>query len=123
MIDFTKIPSPCYVMEEELLRRNLQLIRSVSERAGVQIILAFKAFALWRSFPIFREYIRSSTASSVSEARLALEEMGTPAHTYAPAYTDEEFPLFLQYSSHITFNSLSQFERFYPQVEASGKEI
>jgi carboxynorspermidine decarboxylase len=110
-------------MEEELLRRNLQLIRSVSERAGVQIILAFKAFALWRSFPIFREYIRSSTASSVSEARLALEEMGTPAHTYAPAYTDEEFPLFLQYSSHITFNSLSQFERFYPQVEASGKEI
>jgi carboxynorspermidine decarboxylase len=123
MIDLTKIPSPCYVMEETLLRRNLELIRSVQERAGVNIILAFKAFALWRSFPIIREYIRYSTASSVSEAQLAFEEMGSPAHTYAPAYTEEEFPLFLKYSSHITFNSLSQFERFYPMVKASGKNV
>ncbi|MEN6588661.1 MAG: carboxynorspermidine decarboxylase [Proteiniphilum sp.] len=123
MIDFTKIPSPCYVMEEELLRRNLQLIKSVKERAGVNIILAFKAFAMWRSFPIVREYIGYSTASSVAEAQLAFEEMGNPAHTYAPVYTEEEFPLFLKYSSHITFNSLSQFERFYPMVKASGKEI
>lgn len=123
MIDLTKIPSPCYVMEETLLRRNLELIRSVQERAGVNIILAFKAFALWRSFPIIREYIRHSTASSVSEAQLAFEEMGSPAHTYAPAYTEEEFPLFLKYSSHITFNSLSQFGRFYPMVKASGKNI
>lgn len=123
MIDFTKIPSPCYVMEERLLRRNLELIRSVQDRAGVNIILAFKAFALWKSFPIIREYIGYSTASSVAEAQLAFEEMGSPAHTYAPAYTEEEFPLFLKYSSHITFNSLSQFERFYPMVKASGKDI
>ena len=123
MIDFSKIPSPCFVMEEELLRRNLQLIRSVEERTGVHIILAFKAFAMWKSFPIIREYIGHSTASSVAEAQLAFEEMGSPAHTYAPAYTDTDFPFFLKYSSHITFNSLSQFERFYPQVQASGKEI
>ena len=110
MIDFTKLPSPCYVMEEERLRQNLQLIKSVKERAGVNIILAFKAFALWKSFPIVREYIGYSTASSVSEAQLAYEEMGNPAHTYAPAYTDEEFPLFLQYSSHITFNSCRNLE-------------
>lgn len=110
-------------MEEVLLRKNLQLIRSVKERAGVEIILAFKAFALWKSFPIIREYIGHSTASSVAEAQLAYEEMGSPAHTYAPAYTDNDFPLFLKYSSHITFNSLSQFERFYPQVRASGKKI
>ncbi len=123
MIDLSKIPSPCYVMEEELLRNNLQLIRSVKDRADVDIILAFKAFALWKSFPIIKEYISHSTASSVAEARLAFEEMGSPAHTYAPAYTDEDFPFFLQYSSHITFNSLSQFERFYPQVKASGRTI
>lgn len=123
MIDFSKIPSPCFVMEEELFRRNLRLIRSVQERAGVQIILAFKAFAMWKSFPIIREYIRYSTASSVAEAQLAFEEMGSPAHTYAPAYTDADFPYFLKYSGHITFNSLSQFERFYPQVLASGKKI
>ncbi len=123
MIDFSKIPSPCYVMEEVLLRENLEKIRSVKERAGVEIILAFKAFALWKSFPIIREYVGHSTASSISEARLAYEEMGSPAHTYAPAYTDDDFPVFLKYSSHITFNSLSQFERFYPRVKASGKKI
>ena len=123
MIDFSNIPSPCYVMEEELFRRNLQLIRSVKDRAGVNIILAFKAFALWKSFPIVREYIGQSTASSVAEARLAFEEMGSPAHTYAPSYTDEEFPVLLKYSSHITFNSLSQLERFYPQVKSSDKPV
>jgi len=123
MIDFSKIPSPCYVMEEELFRRNLQLIRLVKDRAGVNIILAFKAFALWKSFPIVREYIGQSTASSVAEARLAFEEMGSPAHTYAPSYTDEEFPVLLKYSSHITFNSLSQLERFYPQVRSSDKPV
>ena len=73
MIDFNSIPSPCYVMEEALLRKNLSLIKSVKERAGVNIILAFKAFALWKSFPIIREYIPYSTASSVSEAQLAFE--------------------------------------------------
>lgn len=123
MIDLSMIPSPCFVMEESLLRKNLQLIRSVKDRAGVEVILAFKAFALWKSFPIIREYVQHSTASSVAEARLAYEEMGNLAHTYAPAYTDNEFSLFLKYSSHITFNSLSQFERFYPRVQASGKNI
>ena len=120
---FENIPSPCYVMEESLLRRNLSLIKSVSERAGVDIILAFKAFALWKSFPVFREYGFCSTASSVNEAQLAFEEMGSLAHTYSPAYTDENFPVFMKYSSHITFNSLSQFNKFYPQIAASGKNI
>jgi carboxynorspermidine decarboxylase len=117
------LPSPCYVMEESLLRRNLSIIKNVSESAGVEIILAFKAFALWKSFPIFKEYGFRSTASSVNEAQLAFEEMGSPAHTYSPAYTDNNFPIFMKYSSHITFNSLSQFHRFYPQVKASGKDI
>ena len=118
MLDITKVPSPCYVMEEDLLRKNLSLIKSVADRAGVEIILAFKAFAMWKTFPIFREYIRHTTASSVYEARLAFEEFGSKAHTYSPAYTDENFPEFLKYSNHITFNSLSQFERFYPQAKA-----
>ncbi|GHV58463.1 carboxynorspermidine decarboxylase [Bacteroidia bacterium] len=113
MIDFDKIPAPAYVMDETLLRRNLSLIRSVKERAGVDIILAFKAFALWKSFPIIKEYIRYSTASSPWEAQLALEEMGSKAHTYSPAYTCNDFPIIKACSSHITFNSLSQFRRFY----------
>lgn len=123
MIEINKVPSPCYVMEEELLRNNLELIRSVKERAGVNIILAFKAFAMWKSFHIFREYIKHSTASSIYEAQLAYEEMGSPAHTFSPAYTMENFPVFMRYSSHITFNSLSQFERFYPETLKYRKKV
>ena len=116
--NINKIPSPCYVMEEELLRRNLELIHSVAERADVEIILAFKAFALWKSFSIFREYIGHTTASSLFEARLAKEEFGSKAHTYSPAYTEEEFEEIVGCSSHITFNSLSQYERFAPKVQS-----
>lgn len=123
MIDFNTIPSPCYVMEETLLRKNLSMIKNVKEQAGVNIILAFKAFALWKAFPIVREYIPYSTASSKFEAQLAYEEMGSRAHTYSPAYTEADFPSILKYSSHITFNSLSQFERFYPLVQADGNRV
>ena len=104
-------------MEESLLRRNLSLIADVAKRADAEIILAFKAFALWKSFPIFREYISHTTASSLFEARLAKEEFGSKAHTYSPAYAEEEFEQILDCSSHITFNSLTQYQRFAPQVK------
>ena len=98
------------------MRRNLQLIADVARQADVEIILAFKAFALWKTFPIFREYINSTTASSLSEARLAMEEFGAPAHTFSPAYTDDEIDQIVACSSHLTFNSLSQYERFHERV-------
>ncbi|AEW22318.1 carboxynorspermidine decarboxylase [Tannerella forsythia 92A2] len=122
-MDIQTIPSPCYVIEESLLRRNLTLIKDVKERAGIEIIMALKAFAMWKVFPIVREYIPYATASSVYEARLVYEELGTPAHTYSPAYTEADFPHLLKCSSHITFNSLSQFERFYPMVVADDRRI
>ena len=120
---FFTLPSPCYVLEESLLRRNLSLIQQVSERAGIEIILAFKAFALWKTFPIFKEFGFGCTASSVSEALLASEEMGCLAHTFSPAYTAENIAVFIEYSSHISFNSLSQFHRFYPMITTSGKPV
>ena len=118
MINFAamKRNTPIYIIEESRLRRNLQLIADVARRADVEIILAFKAFALWKTFPIFREYVNSTTASSLSEARLAFEEFGSRAHTYSPAYTDDEFDEILRCSSHLTFNSLSQYERFHERV-------
>ena len=103
---------PAYVISETLLRRNLSLIASVAAEAGVDIILAFKAFALWKTFPIFREYINGTTASSLSEARLATEEFGSAPHTYSPAYTDSDIADIARLSSHLTFNSLTQYERF-----------
>lgn len=116
MIDYGQIPSPCYVVDEERLERNLQLIRSVSERAQVEIIMAFKAFAMYPLFPIIRNYVSCTTASSLSEARLAKEEFGSLAHTYAPVYDDEEFFEIMDCSSHITFNSLTQFHHFAPRI-------
>ena len=110
--------TPVYIIEEEKLRRNLSLIRTVAERTDSEWILAFKAFALWKTFPIFREYILSTTASSLSEARLALEEFGAKAHTYSPAYKDDEFDDMVRCSSHLTFNSLSQYERFHERAAA-----
>ncbi len=110
------MPTPKYIIEEDRLRRNLQLIASVARRADVEIILAFKAFALWKTFPVFRQYISSTTASSLSEARLAKELFGAPAHTYSPAYNDEEIDEIVGCSSHLTFNSLSQYERYHDRV-------
>ena len=122
-MDYNKIPSPCYVVDEKALRRNLELIQSVRERSGADIIMALKANATWGIFPIIREYIPYTTASSVCEARLAFEEMGTLTHTYAPAYTEREFPEYMRLSSHITFNSLSQVERFMPAIQAYERKI
>ena len=107
----THLRRPAYVIEESRLRDNLRLIASVARQADIEIILAFKAFALWKTFPIFRQYINATTASSLWEARLAKEEFGSPAHTYSPAYTDYEIDEMARCSSHLTFNSLSQLYR------------
>ena len=109
--------TPYYLLEEKLLRRNLSLISHVAEESGAEIILAFKAFALWKTFPVFREYISHTTASSPYEARLAFEEFGSLAHTYSPAYTEQDMPEIMRCSGHITFNSLSQYERFGKMVQ------
>lgn len=115
--------TPYYRIEERLLRNNLALIRRTADEAGVEFILAFKAFALWKTFFIFRDYIAHTTASSPNEARLAFEEFGSKAHTYSPAYEDKDFDTIMRCSSHITFNSLQQFEHFYPRIVENGKML
>lgn len=117
------VVTPIYIIEEDALRRNLSLIADISKRADVEIILAFKAFALWKTFPIFREYISATTASSLNEALLARLEFGTPAHTFSPAYTDEEIAEIARNSSHLTFNSLSQYSRLYAKAKAANPNL
>ncbi len=109
--------TPAYILEESLLRKNLALISEVARRGNVEIILALKAFAQWRTFPIFREYIEHTTASSLYEARLSAEAFGGLTYTYTPAYEESTFEELLQYSEHITFNSLSQYRHFYPLIQ------
>lgn len=113
---FENIHEPMYILEESRLRGNLELISRVAREAGIEIILAFKAYALWKTFPIFREYISSTTASSLYEARLGFEEFGAPVHTFTPALTDTEIDEISRYSSHISFNSLTQYGRFHERA-------
>lgn len=123
MIDYSKIPSPAFVLEERLLRSNLRLIQKVRDEAGIEIILAFKGFAMWSAFPLVREYLNGATASSLYEARLCMEEMKTRAHLYSPVYRQQEFEELMSYSSHIVFNSISQFKQFYPQTKKADHPI
>jgi carboxynorspermidine decarboxylase len=122
-IDYNKTPSPCYVIDEERFRKNLKLIRHVSDESGAEIILAFKGFAMWGVFPILKEYVSGAAASSVDEARLCFEEIGSPAHTYSPVYKESEFNSILKYSSHVTFNSLNQYEKYSTELIKKSKKI
>ena len=119
----TQLPTPYYIVYEDKLRRNLDLITSVAREAGVKIIMAFKANALWKTFPIFREYGIASTASSVNEMLLANDELHCKAHTYCPAYTPATIKQYIEGSSHITFNSVAQYERFKAVVEAGPSHV
>jgi carboxynorspermidine decarboxylase len=122
-MDIKKIPSPCFVLEETLLRKNLEIINRVQKEADVQVILAFKGFAMWSAFPVVREYVGGATASSLHEARLCFEEMKTESHTYAVAYLPREFGKILQYSSHITFNSIAQWRKYQKRVLNAPKKV
>lgn len=114
------IPTPFYIVYEDRLRRNLSLINRVEKEAGVNIIMAFKANALWRTFPIVREYNRDFTASSLNELKLGNEELGGEAHVYCPVYTDMTIDEFLARASHLTFNSLHQWEKYGAKAIAAG---
>lgn len=117
------LPTPYYIVYEDRLRRNLELISEVARRSGAEIIMAFKANALWRTFPIIKEYCRNCTASSVNELLLGAETLGGEIHSYTPAYTDSNIDTFIKHSSHITFNSLSQLERYGERARKAGVSV
>ena len=118
----TDYKTPYYIVYEEKLRRNIELITGVAQRTGVEIIMAFKANALWRTFDVFRDYGIVSTASSVNEMLLANDELKCRAHTYCPAYTDETINAYIAGSSHITFNSVEQYLRFADKIKTHNND-
>ena len=122
-MNYSEIPSPCYVIDERLFRDNLALIRNVSEKSGAEIILAFKAFSMWGVFDIFKEYMSGAAASSVNEARLCFEELGEYAHTYSPVFKEDDMDEIMKYSSHITFNSLAQYNKYKDLLASSERKI
>ena len=106
--------TPYYIVYEDKLRANMDKLSRVAQEADIKIIMAFKANALWKTFPIIKEYFRASTASSLNEMKLSLEHLGNDVYAYCPVYTETSFPGFLEGCTHITFNSLAQFNRFHP---------
>ena len=122
-MNYSEIPSPCYVIDERLFRDNLTLIKNVSEKSGAEIILAFKAFSMWGVFDIFKEYMSGAAASSVNEARLCFEELGEYAHTYSPVFKEDDMDEIMKYSSHITFNSLAQYNKYKDLLASSDRKI
>ncbi len=122
-INYTILPSPCYVIDEQRFRKNLSLIRHVSDESGAEIILAFKGFAMWGVFPVLREFVGGAAASSVDEARLCFEEIGSPAHTYSPVYKEADFLDVLKYSSHVTFNSLNQYNKYSDLIKSNPDKV
>lgn len=119
-VDLSQIPSPCFVLDEKLLIKNLELIQKIQQDAQINILCAFKGYAMWSTFPLLRKYLSGATASSLHEAKLCLEEFKQKAHVCAPVYLENEIEEITNISSHITFNSLSQFERFGPIALKKG---
>ena len=122
-IDISTLPTPSYLVDQQLLIKNLELLSSVKERTGCKILLAQKAFSMFSVYPLIAKYLDGVTSSGVMEARLGYEEMGKEVHTYAPAFADHEMDDVIRYSDHIVFNSFHQWNKFKDKVKNSGKQI
>ena len=113
------LPSPAFVCEEDLLRKNLELLKRVQDETGVKILLALKGFALWSTFDICKDYLQGCCASGLHEAILAKEEFKKEVHTYSPAFKDEEIDEIIEISNHLVFNSFNQYDRY--KEKAKGR--
>jgi len=112
MIDYSSVPSPCYVLEESRLLRNLEILSKVQKKGNAKIICALKGFSFWKTFPLVAKYLDGATASSLNEVLLAHQKMGKAVHVCAPAYVANEIKVILNHASHITFNSFSQWNLY-----------
>ncbi len=117
-LDIKSLPTPCYLVDERLLKKNLEILQSVEDRTGCSILLAQKGFSMFSVYPLIAKYLKGVTSSSLSEARLGYEEMGKEVHIYAPAYIDNEFDDILKYCDHIVFNSFNQWDKYKNRVKA-----
>ncbi|MFL0506697.1 carboxynorspermidine decarboxylase [Ureibacillus sp. 179-F W5.1 NHS] len=122
-IDWNTAPSPSYVVDERLLLRNLEILKSVQDRTGCDILLALKGFSMFSTFPMVRQYLKGITSSSLFEARLGYEEFGKEVHAYAPAYAEHEIDEYLKYVDHIVFNSFDQLNKYKEKVQSLDKHV
>ena len=122
-LDFSSLSTPCYVVDERLLIKNLEILKSVEEQSGARILLATKAFSMYKTFPLIAQYLSGVTSSSLHEARLGFEEMGKEVHIYAAAYREQDFDEIMKYANHIVFNSFKQWRKYQDKVAHYPKKI
>ncbi|HKL79087.1 MAG TPA: carboxynorspermidine decarboxylase, partial [Mobilitalea sp.] len=122
-IDFSDIPTPSYVVDEGLLIKNLELLKSVIDQTGCEILLAQKAFSMYSVYPLIAKYLSGTTASSLFEAKLGHEEMGKEVHIFSPCFREEEFDELMNICDHIVFNSLAQWNKYKNQVFQHNEEV
>ena len=122
-MDFKSLKTPCYVISEPALKKNLECLKRVKEETGCHILLATKAFANYKTFPLIGKYLDGVTSSSLHEARLGYEEMGKEVHIYAAAYREDDFDDIMKYAGHIVFNSFSQWKKYKEKIRTNDKKI
>ena len=122
-LNLDRVPTPCFVIDEGQLQRNLSILENVRKRAGCKILLALKGFAMFSVFPLLRKTLDGVCASSLNEARLGWEEFGKEVHIFAPAYSESDLNELLQHADHLVFNSFSQWTRFRERVKAADRKI
>lgn len=121
--DLSRVPSPCFIVSEQALRKNLAVLRQVKQETGCRILLALKAFAMHSVFPLLREALDGTCASSPFEARLGREFFGGEVHTFSAAYSEDDIIDVIAHSDCVVFNSFSQWDRFRPVVRAQGTHV
>lgn len=119
----SNLKTPCYVIDEKLLIKNLEILKRVEDETGCKILLAQKAYSAYSTYPLIGKYLHGVTSSSLFEARLGYEEMGKEVHIYAPAYRDDEIDDIIKYSDHIVFNSFNQWNKFKDKIKNADKKI
>ncbi|MFA6383153.1 MAG: carboxynorspermidine decarboxylase [Parcubacteria group bacterium] len=121
--DFANLETPCFVVDEKVLERNLKILGRVQKQAGCKVLLALKGFSMFSVFPLIKKYLPGTEASSIDEARLGHEEFGGETHTFSPAYTEKNIAGYIKYSDHLIFNSFSQWKRIRPLILKSKKMV
>lgn len=118
-----EIPTPCYVVDEKKLKQNLKILQNLEQETGCHVLLAQKAFSMFYTYSLLRNYLAGTTASGLYEARLGKEEFGGETHVFSPAYREEEFEELLQYADHMVFNSPNQVRRYAKRAKEAGKAV
>ena len=117
---FENVQTPCYIVDEAKIKKNLEILKRVEEESGAHILLAQKAFSMFSLYPLIGQYISGTTASGLYEAKLGYEEMGKENHVYAPAYKPEHMDELVKICDHIIFNSFAQYDKYKDVVNKAG---